>query len=192
MVIENVVDVVYTHEDLNFLSPLPGDFSPEADFVGIIEHQIVPTRKMGMPNSYKKFIYSCFLEGFWTPPKGIDSEDPALKMAKLCTSYNISSYRFIPASKSPVYVDTNNVMASLYWKKGKAIIYAVNFEEEKKTVNFKLNLEGKGFFRNDKILIQFNGKQFFSSVEELKNCGINLIFSSVESYLIEIKREKEI
>ncbi len=187
MVIENTADLVYTHEELNNLSPMPGDFCPEVDFAGITGHQIVGSRAGNTDEERKKFLFSCFLQGLWTYPSITNIQKPALKMIKALTSYNISSYSFAPASKSPVQIDEKDIMAALYWKKGKVIIHIVNFGKQRKRCSFRVNLKEKGFSADKKVQIHYPDDSVVDSdVRKLAVEGGSLTLEPLECRFIEI------
>lgn len=186
MVVENAADFVFTHEELIELSPKPGDFCPEADFAGINEHQIVGDGAGSTPEKKKRFILSCFLEGTW-PCANTNTENPALEIMRSLTSYDITSYSFTPSNKNPVMSDNKNIMASLYWKKGSALIHAVNFGNAAVSFRLKVDLREKGFGAEQKIQIRHDGRnKVCSTVRELADKGVRLKIAPLESRFIEI------
>lgn len=185
MVVENTANLVYTHEEFAALSPGPGDFCPEADFAGITEHQIVGWDR-GETKKGKRFILSCFLEGLWTCARA-NPGNPALEMIKALTSYDIASLSFTPSSRQPVELDNKDIMASLYWKKGKALIHIANLGDTAGYCIFRVDLRQKGFSDGQKIRVRYPGRaKICSSVRELAVRGHRIRIAPLESRFVEI------
>jgi len=164
MVIENVTDFVFTHEELNMLAPGPGEFSPETDFAGITTHHIVESKATDTLEKKIRFAIGCFLEGFWiTPAVSISAEDLSFQMTKKLTQYDITTYSFIPAREKPVWIKGDGLMASFYWKKGKAIIHLANLGHQSSDSLFGIDLRDKGFSAGATIEVFSDGKVVFNT-----------------------------
>ncbi|HOK80633.1 MAG TPA: DUF6259 domain-containing protein [bacterium] len=154
MVIENTADIVYTHEDLPWLAPYPGDFSPESDFAGITGHQITTCNLCTDSEKEKFFTLSCFLEGLWVCPRNISDNDPVIKEMKKFSQYDLTSYQFQPASEKPVHITSTNIYASLYWKKDSALIYVANLSNQKTSGNLHANFTLKNWTSTTQVRIK--------------------------------------
>ena len=189
MVVENVADFVFTHEEFNHLLPMPFDFCPEVYFAGICEHQIVSSRAANTPEKWRRFVLSCFLEGLWVcPPMNANPDDIILELMKKLTSYNISNYSFLPSTKKPAEIDGFDIFSSLYWKKGKAIIFIANLSDFEKNFIFKINLDGKGFNYDEKIKILGLDNPIILEIKNLANEGIKLKLKPLGFYFLEINK----
>lgn len=188
MVFENVADLVYTHEDLPWICPYPGDFSPETDFAGITEHQITTSNLCNDPEKEMLFTLSCFLEGLWVCPRTISEKDPVIREMRKFKQYDICSYRFQPAGKKPVVTTEKEVYGSLYWKKNHALIYIANLGNKKIHCRFFVDLTEKGWKTNSAIKIKLPGLTRITSTGKLSTQGEMISLSAWESYFIEIEK----
>jgi len=77
-------------------------------------------------------------------------------------------------------------MASLYWKKGKALIHAANLGKTAESFKLKADLSEKGFAAGQKIQIRHDEKKVCSTVKDFSDKGIRLKIPHLESSFIEI------
>ncbi len=188
MVLENVADLVYTHEDLPWLCPYPGDFSPEADFAGITGHQITTSNFCSEPEKEKFFTLSCFLEGLWVCPRVISENDPVIQEMKKFKRYEITSYKFQPARDMPVISTNKNIHASLYWKQNHALIYIANLSKDRVSGKIFVRMAERGWRQTSKVKIKFPELTKVSTVDKLSTQGEEIFLLPWESYFIEIGR----
>jgi hypothetical protein len=116
------------------------------------------------------------------------SDDITLELMKKLTSYNISDYSFLPSTKKPAEIDDLDIFSSLYWKKGKAIIFIANLSDFEKNFIFKINLDGKGFYYDEKIKILGLDNPIILEIKNLANEGIKLKLKPLGFYFLEINK----
>lgn len=174
MTVENLTDLVITHEEMTDISPIPGGFCPEADYAGIVGHVICGA-------GGKKFILSCFVEGLFSY-----HDDAALEEMKKLSAYPLEEYKFEKGSRAAVATNGPEIVASLYWRRDRALIYAVNLGSQRRAADLKVDLMKRGWPAQRRVICRASSANRQVTVKSLLTRGISVSLPALESRLIEI------
>lgn len=132
IVVENMSDLVFIHEDLGGFAPLPGQFPAQCSFMPIAPRQLAVHAPAGSDRALR-FITGGILEGY-PPAASAPAREfgrQALQEMALFAGVNLPAMTFYPAREKAVKTGQKAVYAAAWAGEGELVLYAGNLGAKK-------------------------------------------------------------
>jgi len=153
MIGENLADLVYLGEHTDPSIPLPGRMSPDMEFIPIAPRNGI---LMGPWKSEEEGILAHLLEGWPVTAIGMEdskANDFALAEYRRLSGYGLDRYRFLRAGERPVATSPEAVYASLYHRRGHAVVYAANLSDRRVVAVLRPDLVAVGWKPSARVTV---------------------------------------